>query len=67
MGGFGGGIASSELSSKLTARGLGGVGPPLRGVRTSSDGLSPLVLTKRRLLPVPSRRLRRTSPVASGP
>jgi hypothetical protein len=46
----------SDLPLKTAELGLGGVGPPWRGVRMSSAGASPSRCTRTMLLPVPSSR-----------
>ena len=63
------GTATSALStsSKPVAFGLGGVMPPILGVRMSSVGVCKAFCTMSRLLPVPSSNVARTAEGDAGP
>ena len=58
---------ASSSSSKRPALGLGGVGPPLRGVRMSSEGASVVEMRRSILLPVPSSKVARMVEGSAGP
>jgi hypothetical protein len=62
-----GASSGSDLSLKAADFGLGGVGPPWRGVRISSEVAALSGWTRIMLLPVPSSNAARTLVGLSGP